>query len=89
MSIREEIAEDGDEVGLELQPPLDRLVEYVYLSSCSSLALTGWQVVPRGPPASHEAVQPANHQAVPAARTGGVPQQPRGLFEHVQRTSFL
>ncbi|KAI0701586.1 hypothetical protein C8Q76DRAFT_697968 [Earliella scabrosa] len=27
MSIREEIAEDGDEVGLELQPPLDRLVE--------------------------------------------------------------
>ena len=32
ISIREEIAEAGDEVGLELQPPLDRLVEYVHLS---------------------------------------------------------
>ena len=27
MSIREEIAEAGDEVGVELQPPLARLVE--------------------------------------------------------------
>lgn len=34
MSVREDIAEAGDEVGAELQAPVTRLIEYVSASLC-------------------------------------------------------